>query len=417
MSKLRLLVIINNFPPDRGGGAAVIGDLCYSLAQKGFEVTVRCAYPYYPEWADKSGRNGLRIWCYPDQGVRVERYGLFIPGNPNSLWQRLLHELSFLLSLLRSLPRGRDFDVVMAYCPAVSSLVFGVINKLIWRKPLWLNVQDLAAEAATASGLVRRRWLGELLRKTQAWFFNRADVWSTIAPVMAARLAPARRRGQPLLLMPNWLNESLRQEIDLTLQSAPERSLHQPIRLLYAGNIGKKQNLLALLKMLQATALSFEFRVHGSGAQASDVEGWIRETCDNRFQFGPFLEERGFAQVLLWTDFFVISETEDSGASFMPSKLIPGIYSGAPILALCDESGPLGSEVRSHDIGPWFSWESVHDLPDFLQTLHAQLPLYMTWVTNARVRACSYDRPAIIDRCANALTELAAGRMLESDSF
>ena len=188
--KPRLLVLINNFPPDRGGGAAVYGDMCYSLVARGFEVTVRCAYPYYPEWRDKSGRNGLRIWRYEDQGVHVERYGLYIPADPNSVLRRLLHELSYLLSLLRSLHRGRSFDLVMAYCPAVSSVVLGACNKLLYRRPLWLNVQDLAAEAAAASGLVKHGWLGALLRGVQAWLFNRADIWSTISPVMAQRLVP-----------------------------------------------------------------------------------------------------------------------------------------------------------------------------------------------------------------------------------
>jgi hypothetical protein len=78
----RLLVLINNYPPDRAGGAAVIGDMCQGLAERGFGVTVRCAYPYYPEWKDKSGKNGWRIWRYRDGPVCVERYGLFIPTSP-----------------------------------------------------------------------------------------------------------------------------------------------------------------------------------------------------------------------------------------------------------------------------------------------------------------------------------------------
>src|SRR5215813_13487714 len=118
MRRPRLLVLINNFPPDRGGAAAVYGDMCYGLAEQGFDVTVRCAYPYFPEWRDKSGRNGWKIWRYEEQGIRVERFGLYIPANPNSTVRRLLHELSFLLSLLRGLPRGGCFDLVMAYCPA-----------------------------------------------------------------------------------------------------------------------------------------------------------------------------------------------------------------------------------------------------------------------------------------------------------
>lgn len=407
MSACRLLVVINNYPPDYLGGAAIVGDLCQALAADGFEVTVRCAYPYYPEWRDKSGRNGWRIWRYREGGVQVERYGLYIPADPNSILQRLVHEASFLLSLLRSLPRGRRFDVVMAYCPAVSCLGFAAVNRLVWRQRLWLNVQDLAAEAAAASGLVKRGWLGQALRAVQAWFFNRADAWSTISPVMAERLAPMRRRSQPLLTMPNWLNETLRVEIDCARAAAPATRAGAPLRLLYSGNIGRKQNLLALLQELQRTPHPFDFAIHGSGAQAGEVEAWVQRSADPRFRFGPFLGERDFAAVLVASDFCVISETADSGASFMPSKLIPAIHAGTPILALCDEHGPLGTEVLAHGLGPWFPWRRVGEIGAWLPGVgddeHAR------WRDNCLRRAADYSRARIQAGMAAGLRALAAG--------
>lgn len=176
----RLLMVVNVFNPDRGGGGAVFSDLAYGLAERGFDVTVRCAYPYYPEWQDKSGKNGLVIQRYEENGVHVERYGIFIPSNPNALSQRLLYEASFFFSLLRSLSRGRRFDLVMVYCPLVGAVAFAVLNKWLHRKPLWLNVQDLSADAAAASGIARGRGVKRLLGAVQQWFFNQAQVWSWI---------------------------------------------------------------------------------------------------------------------------------------------------------------------------------------------------------------------------------------------
>lgn len=393
----------------------MFGDLCYSLAERGFEVTVRCAYPYYPEWRDKSGRNGLRIWRYEDRGVKVERYGLYIPANPNSIVRRLAHELSYLLSLLRSLHPGRRFDLVMAYCPAVSSVAVGVLNKFLFRQPLWLNVQDLAAEAAAASGLIKQGWLGRLLRGVQAWLFNRADVWSTISPVMMERIAPMRRRGQPLLFLPNWLEQALGAEIEACRRAQSRRSLHDPVRLLYAGNIGKKQNLLALLKRLAASLARFEFVVHSNSAQAADVERWIAEACDPRFRFGPFVDARQFAEMLQWTDFFVITEAGDSGASFMPSKLIPGIASGVPILAVCDAAGPLGKEVAEHQLGPLFSWQQEDRINGFLTEIARQPEQHQQWSENALKRAAQYDREGLIRRFDESLRALQTGQPLVTD--
>ena len=53
---MKLLVVTNLFHPDRGGGASVFSDMCYGLVERGHDVTVYGAYPYYPEWRNKSAR-------------------------------------------------------------------------------------------------------------------------------------------------------------------------------------------------------------------------------------------------------------------------------------------------------------------------------------------------------------------------
>ena len=63
-------MVTNLFHPDRGGGASVFSDLCYGLAERGHDVTVYAAYPYYDAapysyYPSDSG--------YPDQGNYIQR--------------------------------------------------------------------------------------------------------------------------------------------------------------------------------------------------------------------------------------------------------------------------------------------------------------------------------------------------------
>src|SRR6478609_5578796 len=106
---MRLLVIPDKYLPDQCGGGAIYTDMCRGLARRGLDVTVRCPYPFYPEWTDKSGRNGWRTERYDDQVVRVERYGMLLPRNSRSVVQRMLLDLSFFSSLCRSLFEGGRF--------------------------------------------------------------------------------------------------------------------------------------------------------------------------------------------------------------------------------------------------------------------------------------------------------------------
>lgn len=405
MSKGNLLIVVNVFSPDRGGGGAIFSDLAYGLAERGWDVTVRCAYPYYPEWTDKSGDNGIRIQRYDEKGIHVERYGLYIPRNPNSLWERLLYEASFLLSLARAWPRGGKFDAVMVFCPLVGAVAFAVVNKWIFRKPLWLNVQDLSADAAAASGIARGKGIIKALGGVQGLLFNRADVWSSISPVMIERLAKIRTRNQPIQYLPNWLNDSMAQAL-AALPSKLGRVVSTPPKLLYAGNIGTKQDLVRFLQALHQGEAPFSFRVHGNGGGADAVRDFIAAANDPRFTFGPFLDEAGFAQALHETDFFVITEKSGSGGSFIPCKMISGVASGSPILAVCDAESPLGQEMALAKCGPCLTWESLGDTPAILEQAASDGGTFQAWQAAALERAAFYHRDNVIARFDTAIATL-----------
>jgi colanic acid biosynthesis glycosyl transferase WcaI len=401
----RLLIVVNVFHPDRGGGGAIFSDLAYGLAERGFDVTVRCAYPYYPEWRDKSGRNGWAIERYDENGVHVERYGLFIPSRPNSLLQRMIYEASFLFSLLRSLPRGGGFDLVMTYCPLVGAVAFAALNKAIFRKPLWLNVQDLSADAAAASGIARGKSIIRSLGAIQHLLFNQADVWSSISPVMIDRLQAIRARKQPILYLPNWLNGSMAGAI-AQHPDKTGRAPANPVKLLYAGNIGTKQDLLRFCQALQRSDAPFQFRIHGDGGRADDVKNWVNASGDARFTFGPFLDEPAFATTLHDTDFFVITEKSGSGGSFIPCKMISGLASGSAILAVSDAASPLGKEMAAAQPGPWFSWDELDRVP--AQLAQIDPAQFTAWKANALRRAAVYTRDRVIQRFDDAIRAILA---------
>jgi len=408
----RLLVVTHLFLPDACGGAPIFSDLCHGLAGRDIDVTVRCAYPYYPEWKDKSGRNGLRIERYQDRGLTVERYGLFIPRNPRSIWQRFLYEGSFCLSICRSLFGGDRFDALIIFCPLAGSIAFAGLHKLIYRRPVLLNIQDLPADAAEAGGMTRSGWLQSLFRSIQRLLFNRADVWRSIAPVMVEQLKGLRAHGQPIVFIPDWLHPTLA-ELIRRLPSKVGRPVGRPVRLLYSGNIGTKQGLLDFCKVLQASPVRFDFRIHGAGGGAARVRDWVASFGDDRFSFGPLVDESGFVRALHEADFFVITEKPGKGASFFPSKTIPGMTSGTPILAVSSPDSPLGCEVRNQELGPWFSWDRCDNTPELLRSLDSHHEEFVRWQNNAIRRSQLYDRERCLDLFQQTLESMLQGRPVE----
>ncbi len=150
---IRLLVVTNLFFPDRGGGASVFADLCFGLSAKGWQITVFTTHPYYPEWRRKVSDCPWRLKREIVEGVEIYRHGIYVPSSPSRLLPRVFYELSFAASLLRSIWRGGRNDMIMVFCPLLGAVMFGVVRRWILKEPLWLNVQDIPAEAAAASGI------------------------------------------------------------------------------------------------------------------------------------------------------------------------------------------------------------------------------------------------------------------------
>lgn len=403
---MRLLVFSNLYDPDHAGGAPIFTDLCQELAARGHEVEVRCAYPYFPEWEDKSGHNGLRIRTTDERGVRVRRYGLILPRDHKSTFQRLRYEASLLASYSRSLLRGRRVDAVIAFSTMFSPVVAALSWGKLHRVPVLVNVQDMSSSAAVASGLIGGR-VGRLLSWIESSAYSAADVLTAISPQMVCALEEMTGSTGRVQYVPNWLNGSLADAIE-TLPSKRDRPPSDPPNLLYAGNIGNKQGLLEFCQAAHASDTPFTLTINGSGPGAETVRRWGEQTADPRFRFGPFLSEADFAQALYDCDMFLITERAGSGTSYMPSKLIPAIATGTPILAVCDKGTSLGVEVRDHGLGPHLAWDDIGGLPDVLRQAADHRSL-VAWRDKAIKRARRYGRAAVIDQVEELLESARNG--------
>jgi colanic acid biosynthesis glycosyl transferase WcaI len=394
---MKLLVISMLYEPDFVGIAAVASDLCAGLAERGHDVTVYTAYPYYPEWERKSAANPWRIRQEVIDGVKIRRHGLFIPANPSRLLPRIAHELSFPLSLARSMFRRQQFDVVMAFCPLLGSLAFAALRKVCYGEPLWVNIQDMPAEAGRATGINRSKIFHHLGSSVQRALFRRAEIWSSISPGMVAQLEGIKSDKTALHLCPNWLTRSLAKRV-AELPCKVGRHPHRPLKLLYSGTIGKKQSLVQFCKSLGATDLDFQFRIRGDGSEAASVRNWVRESGDVRFDIGGLLPESEFVQALHDADWFVITEMHRAGASFLPSKLIPCVSAGTPVLAVSDRDGPLGCEIASSEIGIGFEWSDLERLQSELMQFSRETERFTVLQQNCLRHAQDYDRDTAIDR-------------------
>ncbi len=229
-------------------------------------------------------------------------------------------------------------------------------------------------------------------------------------------------------VLPNWLHDSLARHIrevgpkpqvgDRLLPAThplwPGGS--SGVRLLYSGNVGSKQDLLAFCRRLAVTDTDFHLAVRTAGARAGELSDWIRSSGDDRFSIGDLMDEKGLAEALRDTDAYLITEKSGAGSSFVPSKLIPGLSSGTPILSICDPDGPLGREVREFDVGPALDWNDIAGpegavrLAHEVERLGSDSNAVRTWRRAAEHRADFYSREAALDRYEHFLRQIVMRR-------
>lgn len=394
---LRLLVITMLYEPDNVGIATIASDMCVALAERGHDITVYTTYPFYPEWRHKSDASPWRIQRETIANVNIRRHGLFVPANPSRILPRLMHELSFPISLMRSLFDRGPYDAVMVYCPLLGSVAFAAFRKLWYREPLWVNIQDIPTDAAVASGINRSRIFHRMASTVQKFLLGRGEVWSSISPDMVERLNAIKPAKTTIQTFPNWLTGSLRDQVQ-ELPSKIGTPPHRPLKLLYCGTIGKKQGLLDFCERIRSLKMEFQFQIRGAGSEAEAIKKWVEVGQDTRFEFGELLPESEFVRAIHAADWFVVPEKSGAGCSFLPSKIIPSISAGTPILAISDRSGPLGREVIQNGVGMVVEWSHLNQLPSALAEFALEPARFETLQKNCMEHAKLYNRDHAIDR-------------------
>lgn len=403
---MQILLVVNLYAPDFAGGASLYTDLSRELAARGHDVTVRTGYPYFPEWADKSGQNGWRIRRSHEHGLRLERHGMYLP-NPASAKERAIYEVSFFLSLLRSFFRGGSPDVILAFSTMVSPVGVAVVTGKLRRRPVMVSVQDISSGGAAAARLVGGR-VARIIRAVERRLYRSADHLVTITPEMVDRVHELCGDSCSVDYVPNWLSGSLADEIS-ELTSREHRSSGSTVRMLYSGNIAGKQALLTFCERIHATEADFELHIHGAGPGAEAIHRWWDEHRDPRFVFGEMGTDAEFVAAIDAADLFLITERPESDASYMPSKLIPAISVGTPILAVCDPASPLGREMANAGLGPMLTWDDIERFPEALADARDG-EQHRRWRANCLARAKAYERTTVIDQIELGLEKLASAR-------
>jgi len=332
---LSCLIYGINYSPELTGIGKYTGEMAAWLSERGHDVQVVTAPPYYPEWHIGNGYSGRWFRSERMAGVRVLRCPLWVPPQPGG-FKRLVHLLSFALSsipaVLWSLRRKPDVIIVIA--PAFFCAPAAWLTARLSGAKCWLHLQDFEVEAAFDLGLLKGQLIKKWVLAAERWLLLRFDRISSISERMVERLVAKTDGRSPVVLFPNWVDlnvitplqgvNPLREQLGIGLDK---------LILLYSGNMGQKQGLEMVVEAarLLAGQPRYLFVMCGDGVARKRLQT-MAEGLDNILWL-PLQPIERLNELLNLADIHLLPQSADVADLVMPSKLTGMLASARPVIA------------------------------------------------------------------------------------
>ena len=353
----RLFIISINYAPEPTGFAPHAAALAAHLAARGHDVSVFTGFPFAPEWRRRDDDRGCLRRVDHRDGATLHRLTHYIPRRPSSALQRILMEGTFSVlampaAIATAIRGGRpDALLYIGAQPALAMLTR--VLAMLFDRPYFVNVNDLAARAALDVGIVA----GPLYRLL--------DTFEFAAYRGAAGASVLCRAFEEALIEHGYSSDRIRLirspiDIEQIRPVVSDGSFRRRYGIaadahviLHAGSMGRKQGLM---NVIHAAALHAGSRLQwvfvGDGedkaALVAAVEG---RGLAHLVRFVPFQRDEDIAAMFAAADVLLLNQLRAVKDTVIPSKLLTYMSAGRPVLAAVSASSQGAEILREADGG------------------------------------------------------------------
>ena len=352
---MKLAVICPHFAPDAAPTGEVMTRLVLELADRGHEIHVVTALPWYvhhrvePEWRGRVVRREATQWG------SITRVNPF-PTDKRSIPQRAAAFAAF--SALAGLAglRGGRVDSVLAMSPPLTLGLTGWGMGVARLAPLVFNVQDVFPDAAVDVGAITNARLISIARWLERVTYHRASAVTVLSEDLrdnlAAKVAPEQR--DKIRVIPNFVDTVAITPRDPATAYRSELGIdaNQTV-VLYAGNVGFSQSLELLVGAANGVRddESVVFLINGGGSALESIKAQVADAQLTNVRFAPYQPRERLAEVLATGDIHVVPLKAGLARSSVPSKSYSILAAGRPLLASIDPGTEVTRIVEQADCG------------------------------------------------------------------
>ena len=345
-----------NYAPEVVGIGKYNTEMAEWLAERGHEVRVVVAPPYYPEWRVTEGYSAWRYVREHIAGVEVWRCPVWVPGSLSGT-KRLVHLASFAASSFPAMLRQVLWqpDVVVVTEPPLFCVPQAWLTGRLSGAKTWLHILDFEVDAALQLGMLGGQVsVQRFLYRVEYLLMRGVDRVSTISERMRQRIVEKGVFEDRTLLFPNWA------ETDFVRPLQPDNEVRREfgagpndVLVLYAGNMGEKQGLELVLDAAEQLRERTEihFAMVGAGAAKERLERIARERKLRNVRFFPLQPLERLPLMLAAGDIHLVVQRRGAADLVMPSKLTNILAAGRSSVATVDPGTAIYEVLEGHDCG------------------------------------------------------------------
>src|SRR5215470_10002336 len=111
---LRVLMLVNQFPPDVNTSGKLMRTLALELTRRGHELYIVTTFPHYAQFRVEPEYRGRLYERTLEDGLDVQRVWSFTSGSKEKMWHRLLNYITYnKLAMYAAQLASADYDVIL----------------------------------------------------------------------------------------------------------------------------------------------------------------------------------------------------------------------------------------------------------------------------------------------------------------
>lgn len=354
MKTMRMIYLVQYFPPEKASGLQLVEDLLEGFADYGWKIDVFTPTPtrgVTKEQRRKYSQN--RIEKRYDGKLTIHRMHLYQEGNriPARIFRYFIFSAE---CLWKCLTVPADF-IFTGSGPPTQGVVAG-LAKIFSHKKIIYNLQDIFPDSMINAGICSEdSFMAKLGRKMEKFIYHNVDHVITISEDMKLNVIRKGMNPQKVTVVRNWI------DVD-TITPIPRdknKLFHElglscdKFYVLYAGNLGKVQGIDVIINSAEASAVNsnIHFIIFGNGSEEENIRRLIKEKNLKNISLYPLQPAERVSEVYSLGDVSLIPCRPGTGRSGMPSKTWTIMAAGTAIIGSFDVNSELDRTLRKAECG------------------------------------------------------------------